>query len=134
MTTPDALDDYKLFETWAAANDKFDGLYNPFSRPDKLYSHGRVQDSFEAFQAGRASIQPAIAPWLPIETAPKDAYIYVQQAAVYRWLPYKETSQEFKRGTKGRWQKHTGYRFDNAELEGVGWVLVDATPPQKESS
>ena len=67
--------------------------------------------------------------WQPIETAPEHGYIYVQQAATYRWLPYKPNSQEWKRGKKGRWQKHTGYGFDNAELEGTGWMPVPPTPP-----
>lgn len=63
---------------------------------------------------------------LPLESAPqdRDQYIRVYSFEVFRWLPYKPNSNEFKRGQKGRWQKHTGYGFDNAELEGLGYQLL----------
>ena len=71
--------------------------------------------------------------WLPIASAPKDgAFIHVQQQATYRWLPYKQASQEFKRGKKGRWQKHTGYGFDNADLVGSGWMNAELPTPPKD--
>lgn len=92
----------------------------------------------DGFKAGqRAALSQPTPQWLTIESAPKEPgrYIYVQQTAVYRWLPYKANSQEFRRGKKGRWQKHTGYGFDNAELSGEGWRdTEDATPlPVKRS-
>jgi len=72
--------------------------------------------------------------WLPLDSAPKDgAFIHVQQQATYRWLPYKQASQEFKRGKKGRWQKHTGYGFDNADLVGSGWMNAELPTPPKEA-
>ena len=71
--------------------------------------------------------------WLPLDSAPKDGtYIHVQQQATYRWLPYKQTSQEFKRGKKGRWQRYTGYGFDNADLVGSGWRNAELPTPPKD--
>ena len=72
--------------------------------------------------------------WLPLDSAPKDGtYIHVQQQATYRWLPYKQASQEFKRGKKGRWQRYTGYGFDNADLVGSGWMNAELPTPPKDA-
>lgn len=70
--------------------------------------------------------------WQPLDTAPKDGrYIYVRQNAVYRWLPYKPNSQERQRGKKGRWQRHNGYGFDNAELVGESWQNAEVSTNQQ---
>ena len=119
MTDQNQIDiERELFEAW-------------FTK----HGAGMYKHSAEAgYLAGRASMPAIPTGWQPIETAPEHGYIYVQQAATYRWLPYKPNSQEWKRGKKGRWQKHTGYGFDNAELEGTGWMPVPPTPPQGEPS
>jgi len=53
--------------------------------------------------------------WNPIESIPKEPgrYVRVRTSNVYRWLPYKPASNEFKRGIKGRWQRFDGYGFSN---------------------
>ena len=39
----------------------------------------------------------------------------------YRFNHYKESSQQFKRGIKGRWQEFNGYGWDNVEAPSV-WL------------
>jgi hypothetical protein len=58
--------------------------------------------------------------WQPSDTLPDapDHWIAVQEVVLYRWLPYKEDSQQLKQGIKGRWQRHDGY----------GWVKAEETP------
>ena len=64
--------------------------------------------------------------WQSIDSAPKDGtVIEVQVITLMRWLPYKPTSQQFKRGEKGRWQRHNGYGWENAEYVGM-WRLPRA--------
>lgn len=101
-----------------------------------LPDYGRVHDEIQAL----AKIDAAIAAlqaepqWQPMEDAPHTRYIEVQQRAVYRWLPYKANSEQRRKGVLGRWQRHTGYGFENAELSGYGWRLAEqslpATPPK----
>ena len=90
--------------------------------------------AFEAVSAAIAALEAMEAGgWLPLDSAPKDGtYIHVQQQATYRWLPYKQASQEFKRGKKGRWQRYTGYGFDNADLVGSGWMNAELPTPPKD--
>ena len=52
-------------------------------------------------------------------------WVEVQEVNLYRFLPYKENSTEFKRGKKGRWQRHNGYGFDNAEPQAGPWRVTD---------
>ena len=54
-------------------------------------------------------------------------WIEVQEVNLYRFLPYKQNSTEFKRGKKGRWQRHTGYGFDNAEPQAGPWRVAEET-------
>lgn len=63
--------------------------------------------------------------WQPMETVPKDRYVHVQQVSTYRWLPYKENSQQRRNGILGRWQRFNGYGWDNDELRGRGWAPAE---------
>ena len=60
----------------------------------------------------------------------RDAWIEVRGVDVYRWLPYKpDGARQMKKA--GRWQKHDGYGFTNAELpEGAEWRPVSSTDAQ----
>lgn len=63
----------------------------------------------------------------PIEDAPRDGTpILVPLDVSYRWLPYKDKSQQAKQGIYGRWQWHNGYGWENAAMTGTVWR---ATPP-----
>lgn len=42
----------------------------------------------------------------------------------YRYKHYKESSQQFKRGLKGRWQAFNGYGWDNVDAPSK-WIKVD---------
>lgn len=46
--------------------------------------------------------------WQPIETAPKDGTVFYTAVAI-KWKPYKPTSEQFRRGIKGRWVESNGY-------------------------
>lgn len=66
------------------------------------------------------SDEPAKGSWKPIaelgEPAPgTDPIRTIRVTETWRWLPYKPAGQrQMKR--RGRWQKWTGYGFENAEL------------------
>lgn len=47
-------------------------------------------------------------PLRPIADAPKDGTVIYTVVAV-KWIPYKPTSQQAKRGIKGRWMESNGY-------------------------
>jgi len=83
-------------------------------------------------RAAIAALEAEPQGWSPMETAPKDRYITVQQHAVYRWLPYRQGSEQLRKGITGRWQRYVGYGFENAELSGYGWRNAElaATPPK----
>jgi len=95
---------------------------------ERVWADRRLQDQLAKVTAERDELLAARsrAKLLPLESAPqdRDQYIRVYSFEVFRWLPYKPGSNEFKRGQKGRWQKHTGYGFDNAELAGLGYQLL----------
>jgi hypothetical protein len=59
----------------------------------------------------------------PIETAPMDGTeIVCLVRQTYRWLPYKPSSEQFRHGLKGRWQKANEYGgWDNASPP-EGWL------------
>jgi hypothetical protein len=61
----------------------------------------------------------ALAPLQPAEP-PKDRVFYARQHVPMKWTPYKPTSQEVKRGKKGRWQQRRAY--------GLGWENADEEP------
>lgn len=104
---------------WESSNE-----YREFCEREWAVPLSAAIAALEAMEAGG---------WLPLDSAPKDGtYIHVQQQATYRWLPYKQASQEFKRGKKGRWQRYTGYGFDNADLVGSGWMNAELPTPPKD--
>lgn len=75
---------------------------------------------------------PAPAPaaeWNTAETMPPmpDQWIQVQEVNLYRFLPYKTNSTEYKRGKKGRWQRHNGYGFENSEPPVGQWRIGEQT-------
>lgn len=45
------------------------------------------------------------------ETPENEKHVYVLQK--YRYKFYKESSNQFKQGMKGRWQSCNGYGWDN---------------------
>lgn len=42
----------------------------------------------------------------------------ISVAISMRWLPYKPTSEQFKRGVKGRWQIANEYGWENVVGDG----------------
>jgi len=55
----------------------------------------------------------------PIKTAPRDGSM-IAVVTYVRWQPYKPASEQYRNGTKGRWQSHNGY----------GWENMDGTPEE----
>jgi len=41
--------------------------------------------------------------------------VYAPCVLTLRWHPYKPNSQQYKKGIRGRWQKHNGYGWENCE-------------------
>lgn len=69
----------------------------------------------DALEAATASRQIE---WTPGEP-PKEAgvVVYGHTWQPYRWQPYKPTSEQFRRGVKGRWQAMNEYGgWDNAKV------------------
>ncbi len=56
-----------------------------------------------------------------------DQWIQVQEVNLYHFLPYKTNSTEYKRGKKGRWQRHNGYGFENSEPPVGQWRIGEET-------
>jgi hypothetical protein len=68
----------------------------------------QLQAEVEALKAGSQ--------WISSDVLPKDSSpVYVTQHRTYRFLRYKQNSQQFKKGIEGRWQKFNGYGFDNCD-------------------
>ena len=72
------------------------------------------------------SIEPPAEPEWQLDHLPEVPMqcIEVREVNVYRFLPYKPNSTEFKRGKKGRWQRHNGYGFENAEPQNGPWRVT----------
>lgn len=73
-------------------------------------------------EAERDALREALADW-STDAPPmrRDGWIEVRSVNLYRWCPYKPDGARQMRKA-GRWQKHTGHAFENAELpEGAEW-------------
>ena len=57
----------------------------------------------------------------PIATAPKDGSV-IMVACSARWHPYKPASEQYKNGTKGRWQKFNGFGWENYDGAPEEWL------------
>lgn len=71
--------------------------------------------------------------WQPAETMPLEPedWIEVQVTSTYRWHPYKPLSNEFKRGTRGRWQQPNEYGgWFNCNMPTGPWRASDAPAAQ----
>ena len=88
-----------VFEDWLEAK-------SPSGDVEQVQIQWEGSSEYREFCERWAEARTAVAAleaggWLPLDSAPKDGtYIHVQQQATYRWLPYKQASQEFKRGKK----------------------------------
>lgn len=49
-------------------------------------------------------------------------------ATSMRWLPYKTTSEQYKRGIKGRWQIANEHGWDNVTGDGPTEYLCPVEP------
>lgn len=115
---PDAL-------TWNGS------FYDCLEGWENSYRIERFLAQWQAWQARAArSVPPAAEGW-KTGPAPKEAgrYIHVQQQATFRWLPYREGSEQLRKGIKGRWQEFKDYGWENAELIGTAWKDALIEPP-----
>lgn len=54
----------------------------------------------------------------------KEGSVYGVSKTPIRYQLYSSKSQQYKNGTKGRWQKWNGYGWDNCDYEDefMGWT------------
>ena len=57
----------------------------------------------------------------PIESAPKDGQA-VYGLLVMRRLSYKPSSEQYRKGIKGRWQEWNGFGWENAREQPGEWL------------
>lgn len=74
--------------------------------------------------------------WRPKETLPTsleyDQWIEVQQVTTYMWRPYKENSQQYRQGLRGRWQVSNGFGgWENSEPPNGPWRFSKDNPEKK---
>ena len=120
-------DERKLFMKWAKPN--YPEVSFAFRNGDYLYS--MPCNLFAAFKAGRTVGKPALTPWLPIETAPKD------ETPIDLWVPGERGGRftNYARVDLGK-----GNVFYDPVIGGRGcirdsshWMALP-TPPTKENS
>jgi hypothetical protein len=51
---------------------------------------------------------------VPLEPGPYQSR-HIVVAWSMRWVPYKPSSEQYRRGQKGRWQRATDYGWENCE-------------------
>jgi hypothetical protein len=99
----------------------------------------RFYDTAAKFRSRLAALNAAIArriapaeenPWKPLSDLPvpgrEPVYVNVRTTvtSTYRWLPYRNGSQQLRQGIAGRWQSATDFGWDNATLPAAGeWTL-----------
>lgn len=113
------------------ADELFDEAHPPISQPAPAANVVTMRSGGAPAAAPAPVSASAPAPtasaegWQPAETMPKmpDQWIQVQEVNLYRFLPYKTNSTEYKRGKKGRWQRHNGYGFENSEPPVGQWRI-----------
>lgn len=49
-------------------------------------------------------------------------------AVSFRWLPYKPTSEQYRKGMKGRWQIANEYGWENVGSDGPTEYLHPVSP------
>jgi hypothetical protein len=63
--------------------------------------------TIESLQSQVEELRGALG-WQDISTAPKDGSIFYTAVAI-KWVPYKPSSEQRKRGIMGRWMESNGY-------------------------
>lgn len=106
---------WAVASVWAIRDDLLADIGSPAYLKDmaKVLSINAVEPSAEAAWQTTQAL-----PEVPMQ------WIEVQEVNLYRFLPYKPNSTEFKRGKKGRWQRHSGYGFENAEPQAGPWRVT----------
>jgi hypothetical protein len=67
----------------------------------------------------------------PAQDADDFPFLTVRVEETWRWQPYKpEGARQMKR--RGRWQKFTGYGFENCDLPEFAEFRDPAAPPEEE--
>jgi hypothetical protein len=63
---------------------------------------------------------------------PRDGEVYQAEFCVpVRWKAYKPTSEQFRHGIKGRWQKMNEYGgWENADHAGRHWAFAGYYEPE----
>jgi hypothetical protein len=64
----------------------------------------------------------------PIDTAPRDGTVIAVVQSI-RWLAYKPSSEQYRKGIKGRWQEFDGYGWENARETPEQWLRPDPLSP-----
>lgn len=106
MTNPDAptlLDAARLGYEWMC---RF-RTSNDQERAELRGDIRRVKDAIAATEGGEVGYRP-------ISEAPKDGTA-IAATELYRWLAYKPGAPKSLLRRGGRWQRHNGYGWENAE-------------------
>ena len=67
---------------------------------------------FESLVKRVAELEGIKSPWKPIINAPRDGSLITMPVTIV-WAAYKPSSEQFRKGIKGRWQQFNGYGWEN---------------------
>lgn len=104
---------------------------------EEMYSktglgYNEVKTVVEIILRHLAPIEAELPRWEKIEAAPRDGTAFkveIRTEEIVRWHPYKPTSEQFRKGTKGRWQRindHGGW--ENYELDATHFTHIPKGP------
>lgn len=130
ITTPEELDEHRAWAMWQHKLAPQFAICCELARTIRAADEalGLSPDTLLALIRGEAVVMQGQS----METAPRDGTpICVRVTKILRWLPYKGSSQQRKRGIEGRWQElneHGGW--DNCAPPQTEWMPHPQSPKQ----